>query len=192
MKAKHRIVGLVMFMFLTFSFLNAQEYKLLLSESKLTVDGTSNLHDWTIEAKTMSGTAGFTVSGTDITALKNLTFVVEVEQLKSGKKGMDQNTFKALNSSKYKTINYKVTKVLKVAKNTNGTFLIETQGDLTINGVTKKITQNFTAKLIANKIQLTGKQTLNMTHYSVKPPTALLGTIKTGESVTINFSVVYQ
>ncbi len=192
MKAKHRIVGLIMFMFLTFNFLNAQEYKLLLSESTLTVDGTSNLHDWSIEAKAMSGTAGFTVSGTDITALKNLTFVVEVEQLKSGKSGMDKNTFKALNSSKYKTINFKVTKVVKVTKNTNGTFTIETLGDLTINGVTKNIGQAFTAKLVDSKVQLIGKQTLNMTQYSVEPPTALLGTIKTGENVTINFSVVYK
>ena len=105
---------------------------------------------------------------------------------------MDKNTFKALNSSKYKTINFKVTKVVKVTKNTNGTFTIETLGDLTINGVTKNIGQAFTAKLVDSKVQLIGKQTLNMTQYSVEPPTALLGTIKTGENVTINFSVVYK
>jgi len=27
-----------------------------------------------------------------------------------------------------------------------------------------------------------------MTHYGVEPPTALMGTIKTGEEVTINFN----
>lgn len=192
MKTQYKLLNVLLFMFLTFNFLNAQEYKLLLSESKLTVDGTSNLHDWSIEAKAMSGAAGFTVSGTEITALKNLTFALEVEQLKSGKSGMDKNTFKALNSSKYKTINFKVTKVVKITKNSNGTFAIETLGDLTINGVTKNVAQSFTAKVVDSKVQLSGKQTLNMTHYSVEPPTALMGTIKTGESVTVNFNVTYK
>ena len=169
-----------------------EEYSVANNESKLLVFGTSNVHDWEIEAKAMSGKGIFTWEGNHLKEIKGLNFFVEVEQLKSGKKAMDSNTFKALNSEKHKTINFKLVKIIKITEGDANQFTIETQGDLTIAGVTKKITQIFQAKLIGKKILLSGKNKINMTHYSVKPPTALMGTIKTGEEVTIDFKVIYN
>lgn len=169
-----------------------EEQSVANNESKLTVFGTSNVHDWEIEAKAMNGKGIFVWEGSDLKEIKGLNFIVEVEQLKSGKKAMDANTFKALNSDKYKTINFKLIKVIKISEVAGNQFTIETQGDLTISGVTKRITQIFNAKPIGKKVLLSGKNKVNMTHYSVKPPTALMGTIKTGEEVTIDFKVVYN
>lgn len=169
-----------------------EEYSVANNESKLLVFGTSNVHDWEIEAKAMNGKGLFTIEGNDLKEIRGLNFFVEVEQLKSGKKAMDNNTFKALNSDKYKTINFKLIKVIKITEVATGQYSIETQGDLTIAGVTKKITQIFQTKIIGKKILLSGKNKINMTNYNVKPPTALMGTIKTGEEVTIDFKVVYN
>lgn len=170
----------------------AQESKLILPESKLTVFGTSNLHDWEIEAKGMSGKAAFIIDGADLTAIKSLDFAVEVEQLKSGKSGMDENTFKALKSKTYKTINYKLVHVSKISETTAGSFVVETQGDLTIAGVTKRINQTFAVKIVGKKAIFSGKTKIDMTAYEIKPPTALMGTIKTGKEVTIDFKVTYN
>lgn len=185
-------------LFLTLLFLSswntlkAQDQKVVLAESKLTVFGTSNLHDWDIEAKAMSGKANFVFESNVLTDIKNLDFAVETEQLLSGKSGMDSNTFKALNSKKYKTINYKLTNVTKVSKVNANTYLVEAQGDLTISGVTKSITQNFTVVVSGKKLILSGKTKINMTQYKVVPPTALFGTIKTGPEVTVDFKVTYN
>lgn len=175
-----------------FTSLVAQDSKVVLAESKLTVFGTSNLHDWEIEAKAMSGKSSMAIEAGNLKAIKSLDFAVEVEQLKSGKSGMDKNTFKALNSNTYKTINFKLVKVTKISEVSKGNFTVETQGDLTISGVTKRINQTFTVKIIGGKAIFSGKTKIDMTVYGVKPPTALMGTIKTGKEVTIDFKVTYN
>jgi polyisoprenoid-binding protein YceI len=175
-----------------FNNLIAQESKVVLAESKLKVLGTSNLHDWEIEAKAMSGKSTMTIEANELKAIKSLDFAVEVEQLKSGKSGMDDNTFKALKSKSYKTINFKLVSVTKITKTAENNFTVETQGDLTIAGVTKRITQIFTVKLSGKKAVFSGKTKIDMTVYGVKPPTALMGTIKTGKDVTVDFKVTYN
>ena len=169
-----------------------QDSKVVLSESKLDVNGTSNVHDWTIEAKAMSGKASVTLDAGDLKAIKSLDFSVEVEQLKSGKSGMDKNTFKALKSTSHKNITFKLVKVIKITTISDNNYTIETQGDLTIAGVTKRINQSFTTKLIGKKMVFTGKQKIDMTVYGVEPPKALMGTIKTGKDVTVDFKVTYN
>lgn len=170
----------------------AQESRVVLSESKLTVFGTSNLHDWEIQAKAMSGKSTLAIEASDLKAIKSLDFAVEVEQLKSGKSGMDDNTFKALKSKTYKNITYKLVNVAKITEASGGNFTVETQGDLTIAGVTKRINQTFTVKLVGKKAIFSGKTKIDMTAFEVKPPTALMGTIKTGKEVTIDFKVTYN
>lgn len=172
--------------------INAQESKIVLSESNLVVDGTSNVHDWTIEAKSMSGKSSITIEVGDLKAIKSLDFSVEVEQLKSGRSGMDNNTFKALKSNTYKTINFKLVKVLKITTHSNNIYTVETQGDLTIAGVTKRINQSFSVKLNDKNVVFTGKQKIDMTLYGVEPPKALMGTIKTGKEITVDFKVTYN
>lgn len=183
------LVGLLFF---TTSNFIAQESKINLAESKLTVFGTSNLHDWDIVAKAMSGKANFNFESNVLKDIESLDFSVESEQLVSGKSGMDSNTFKALNSKKYKTINYKLTKIVKITKVSANTYTIEAQGDLTIAGTTKNITQVFTAVVSGKKVVLSGKTKITMTQYKITPPTALFGTIKTGPDVTVDFKVTYN
>lgn len=173
-------------------FANAQEFKVNLAESKLVVDGTSNLHDWTIDAKSMGGKATFSIESGDLQEIKNLDFVVEAEKLVSGKSGMDKNTFKALKTSVNKKIIFKLIKVNKITAQTKNVYLLETQGDLTVAGATKRINQSFTIRLLGKKIIFYGKQKIDMTLYGVEPPTALMGTIKTGKDVVVDFKVTFN
>lgn len=168
-----------------------QETKVMLPESKLTVFGTSNVHDWTVEAKAMKGVANFTVESNALKTISKLNFSVEVEQLKSGKKGMDDNTYKALKSKSYKTIDYSVVKVNAITPSGNN-FTVETSGDLTIAGVTKRVNLTFTATVSGKKVTLIGKHKIDMTTFNVEPPKALMGTIKTGKDVTVDFKVTYN
>jgi polyisoprenoid-binding protein YceI len=61
-----------------------------------------------------------------------------------------------------------------------------------VAGTTKKITQLFNLKIKDKKISIQGKTKLNMTTYNVVPPVALMGTIKTGEEVVVDFKATYN
>ncbi len=175
-----------------FQFATAQDLKLNTAASELTVFGTSNVHDWDIKAETMSGTAQFTMENNEITNVGKLQLSIVAESLKSGKSGMDKNTYKALNTSKHKNITYEMTSCLEVKKITASTYEIKTRGNLTISGVTKQVPLTFKAAVDGKKVTLTGETDLKMTTYNVEPPTALLGTIKTGDGLTIKYKAVYN
>ncbi|RAR72518.1 YceI family protein [Flavobacterium aciduliphilum] len=182
-------LGIVLFIS-NFGF--SQDSKVNMAESKLVVYGTSNLHDWDIVAKAMAGKASFDLDNNTLQNIISLDFSVESEQLLSGRSGMDENTFKALNTKKYKTINYKLTKVLKIIKTTANTYSVEAQGDLMIAGTTKNITQNFIVVVNGKKVSFSGKTKITMAQFNITPPTALFGTIKTGPDVSVDFKVTYN
>lgn len=188
-----KISQLLAIAFVSFtSFVVAQETKLNTTESKLTVFGTSNVHDWDVKAEKMSGVAVFETEGETLKSIKSLSFTVVAESLKSGKGGMDKNTYKALKTDKHKNIKFVLTNVSKITANANGTYTVAAQGNLSLSGVTKKISQNFTIKSSGSKFTISGKHTIDMTVFGIEPPKALMGTIKTGKEVTVDFAVIYN
>ncbi|MEY2693260.1 MAG: hypothetical protein RIT03_1651 [Bacteroidota bacterium] len=186
------IISSALFFLPIINGVNAQECKLNLAESKVKVFGTSNLHDWHIDGKMMSGKGNFILADGVLKSIESLTFIVESEQLKSGNSIMDNNTNKALLTNKFKTINYKLTAVTKINLLSENNYSVVTEGDLMIAGTTKKITQLFNLKIKDKKISVQGKTKLNMTTFNVEPPTALMGTIKTGAEVVVDFKVTYN
>jgi len=157
--------------------------------------GTSTLHKWEMDARTVEGEAHFVFKPgkeDEIVSIKSLFFALEVKDLKSDSKGLDKNAYKALKSDEYKDIHY-ILKSAKVSPEKDGKYLLETHGKLTIAGVTKEIMMD--VYCIINKdgtITCTGSDKLNMTDYNVKPPTFMLGAMKTGDAITLDFTLVYK
>ncbi|WP_224484855.1 YceI family protein [Robertkochia aurantiaca] len=164
--------------------LKAQEYKLDDSSSEMIIYGTSNLHDWEIDAEDQDVKL---LMGESDNSIKDLEVIVGVKGLKSGKGGMDKNTYKALDADDHENIRYKMKEVKTISEKGAGTWAIETAGEMTISGVTKMVTVPFEMKVDGNKVILTGEKSLKMTEFNVEPPTALFGTITTGDEVTIKF-----
>lgn len=170
----------------------AQETKVNNSNSSLTIFGTSNIHDWDMKAEKLSGVATFKMEDGKLSGIDKLNFLVEVEGLKSGKSGMDKNAYKALNTKSHKNVTYTLSRVNKVTETGNNTYTLETTGNLKVAGETKQVPIKFTAKTSGNSVVLSGKMNMNMTHYKVDPPKALMGTVRTGEELTIDFTVQYN
>ncbi|MFA0960487.1 YceI family protein [Roseivirga sp. BDSF3-8] len=158
--------------------------------SKLTIAGTSTLHDWTMEATEIRGSA--TIRKTEGTMdVQNLTLTIPVKGLESGKGSMDKNAFEALEYKRNPAITYRLEQVNGVTK-VEGGYLLSSTGTLTIAGKSRRINMDVRASLDGNGYLFSGKVPLKMTDFGVDPPTALLGSIKTGNEIDIIFNVRYQ
>lgn len=158
------------------------------------LSGTSTLHKWSMNAQSFSGNAEFDFKpGTtsQLSSIKALSFSLVTQNLKSGEKGLDKNAYKALKTDQYKNILYTLTSASVQAEKDNK-FPIKTMGNLTIAGVTKPISMDVYCMVNTDgSITCTGSDKLNMTDYQVKPPSFMLGAMKTGDAVTLDFTLVY-
>lgn len=156
--------------------------------SSVKIIGTSTLHDWESIVEKTDAKIVFE----DITTAKieTLNVKVDVNSIKSGKKTMDRLTYKALKAEEYPTILF-VFKNAKIVNQTDEFITLDLNGDLTIAGVTNNVNVTTKVNKKGKDIYLTGKHQLKMTSYGVTPPKALLGTIKTGDEITIDFSLKF-
>lgn len=172
---------------LTFGSLQAQNtYKV--KAIKTTISGTSSLHDWTSESTQGEVTAALELQDKTLRQLKSLQVKIPVASIKSTKgKMMDSKTYEAFKSDKNPNIIYKLSSI-KLSGQDNLT--LEASGQLTMAGVTKPIELSVRGKILpGGDIQFTGSKKLNMKDFSMEPPTAMMGTIRVGEEVTVAFDL---
>lgn len=167
----------------------SQEFNLNNQASELIVSGTSSLHDWDAKAEQQKGQLVLELSKQ--LKIQKLTLEVTSESLKSGKGSMDKNTYKALKTDEFKDITFKFTGLKEATALDNGNYKVKVSGNLCVAGVTKEISLNFNLHVAPNKFTLKGEKSFNMTDYGIKPPKALLGTITTGDEITIKFNTVF-
>jgi len=159
----------------------AQKMESKLSESKMSIAGTSTLHDWESVVEDFKATC--TTKDGDIVAA---SFEAEVESIKSGTRAMDQNTYKAMKSDQFPTISFTSTSVKSEENH------LDVSGKLTIAGKTKTIQMKLNReKWSEESLTVIGSYTLKMSEYGIDPPRAMLGTIRTGDEVTISFNIIF-
>lgn len=154
-------------------------------DSYITISGTSTLHEWTMtskEGKTQA-TFEFNEHGTPA-RLNSLLVSVRSESLKSGHSAMDKNAYSTLNTDTHKTIKFSMVSATIV--NTK----IQCEGDLTVSGVTKRITLEANCKVLSNQSMLcSGTKKIRMSDYAIEAPTFMFGTVTTGDEITVSFNV---
>lgn len=163
---------------------NAQATYQITDASKMVIKGTSSLHDWESDVTKLQGQAEVRLQGQQ-PSFQNLNLTVPVKSIKSGKSSMDKNTYEALEEDQHPTIQFSLNEIESIS---NGK--IKATGDLTIAGQTKPVTLNADYQLQGqDQISLQGSYALRMTEYDIDPPTAVFGTIKTGDEITIDYNL---
>ncbi|MHA6278708.1 YceI family protein [Salinimicrobium sp. CAU 1759] len=185
------VIGSFLMMVFSATPLVAQTFNVNNGASSLKVEGTSNIHDWEMNAKELQGSMKVQMEDGQLVQLDQLQFAVIAESLKSGKGGMDKNTYKALNTDDHKRITYELASVKNLDCTSKTSCKITTNGVLTISGTKKNVEVIFDAKVAGDKITLTGNKKIKMTEFKVDPPTAMFGTITTGDDVNIKFQTVF-
>jgi polyisoprenoid-binding protein YceI len=166
---------------------------LLSKDYTVTILGTSNLHNWNETVGTVLGDGSVTWNDDGSFDLNAINLKMQVRSIKSDMGSiMNNNTYKALKGETNPEIDFTLNTPVKSIKAGSIATTISAKGTLTIAGVTKPI--DMQVKVSApNHGYLTfeGSQTVKMSDYGISPPTALLGTLRTGNEITINFKTEF-
>lgn len=176
--------------------------------SKVSIEGTSTVHDWITEGKIIGGS--FEVEPafrTDLT-LKSVQFLqgkalppnvevfIPVTSLKStvlaGREKMDEVMREAMRATENPRITYKLTSmtVKDPPPESGSPVKFNTKGQLQVAGVTNTIEMEVTMeRLDGDRLKFSGTKSVKMTDFKIAPPAPRLamGLIKTGDEVKIRF-----
>lgn len=158
----------------------------------LIVSGTSNLHDWTANVEKVNGNFKVKVDDSKIIAVSAFELKVDATSLKGSKGGiMNTKIIDALDAKKYPSITFKSGSGNVIEK--SGTYKVTSNGILTIAGKSQNISVDASGKILPNgDLEFTGTKKLKMTDYNIDPPTAMLGTMTTGDEITLTFKIVLK
>jgi polyisoprenoid-binding protein YceI len=165
-------------------------------ESKLWIDGTSNLHEWSCKATTLDAAIDLDpalaaqVASAPPKALKRVQVKVPVKSLKCNHNGMDGNVYKALKADASPEISYILATFEAAPGEAKDGFTLHTVGTLMIAGVENKLEMDVAAtRLSDGSVSAKGVVPIKMTDYGIQPPTAIFGRLKTGNEVKVNFEL---
>ena len=157
------------------------------------IEGTSTLHDWKMEGTTIGGTvtAPPIEQWTSTEPPRDASVTIPVTSIKSEHAKMDKLMAEALKAGANPTIRYELTEAGLAQP--GASFVLATRGKLTIAGVTRDVEMQIAGTRNANgTYTLTGQLPIRMSDYGIKPPTAMMGTIKTGNDVKVTFRWVVE
>lgn len=172
--------------------ITAQElYTLNANESTLLVEGTSSLHDWEMRAETMAASLKLTKDDNQIRDINDVSFSVDTKAIQSENSIMNNKTQDALKSDKYKQIRFELKSVSGINTSSSGISGFAS-GTLFIAGISKPVEFPFKMEKTGNNsLLVSGNEKIKMTDFGIDPPTAMLGTLKTGDEVTVKFELEF-
>lgn len=192
MKAHRITLALLTLALVAFSTttVNAQQAFKSNGKSVITLNGTSTLHDWTMQARSFTTNAQFAVGANNtLDGISGLTLVLPVVNLKSEKDGLNENAWETLEYEDHKNIVYKLTSA-KVTPAGGTKYQIAATGNLTIAGVTKPVSMNVTATANADgSFNATGSLPIKLSQFNIERPSFMFGTMSVGDAMTLSYNV---
>lgn len=163
-------------------------------ESRLWFAGTSTLRSWDCKAPSIQAAIDAEADAPAAVldgrkAVRSVDLTFPVAALDCENRTMNNHMRTALNATEHQTIRFTLSGYsLARAATTTGTL----DGTLMINGQTRPITVPVQFANAAGALRVTGRYPLAMTQWGVEPPRLMMGTMKVGDTVTINFDLLLQ
>jgi Uncharacterized conserved protein len=185
MKTLQLLTITVLVLLIQVNYLAAQSFTTKVNKASVT--GTSSLHDWESTIEKLECSGSYSLANSTLADVKGVVVKIPVTSLKSTKgKMMDNKTYDAFKHEKNPYIIF----TLNTQKIHQANSTIDVQGNLSMAGTTKPVSFTLSYKLLPNgALQVTGSKKLTMTDFKMEPPTAMMGTIKVGNDVVVNFDL---
>jgi hypothetical protein len=166
---------------------------LTLAAAKVSIAGTSNIHEFTASTTDVRvtrlalangvGGPGLLAAVVNPGAVEAFEIAVRAATLSSPKEGLDKNMHKALKVDQFKDITFRLTRL-------EAKPALRAIGMLKIAGVEKEVAFDLKTAATATALTITGEVPLLMTDYGITPPKAMLGMLKTDPKITVKFETV--
>lgn len=192
---KIRILSFVsVLFFVTTVNSGGQTFELSRKSSMISVTGTSSLHDWEMTLDNFVSDVQFVMDGSTLKSIGKTVFICKPTDIKSDNSLMDKKAYAALKAESFREIKFSMTTVSELVSG-NDKFSGNLSGNLTLAGNTRKVSIPFSGTTSdaggARKIEIKSKVDLAMTDFGISPPTAMMGALKTGDKVTVIFSLQF-
>jgi polyisoprenoid-binding protein YceI len=173
----------------------AQTAPLAMDTARVTIAGTSNIHNysaWTdtvrVTAVKLAATVNTDTFWDDVVkpgGLEGFEVAIPAATLTSRDGGLDKNMYKALQVEQHRNITFRLARLERASS--GGLLGV---GTLRIAGVDREVVLTLNTERRDAALVVKGQLTLLMTDYGIKPPTAMLGMLKTDPKVTVTFETV--
>ena len=105
---------------------------------------------------------------------------------------MNKNTYEAMEADTYKLVSFSSHLPAALVEKSPGVYEALLKGKLTISGTTKMIEIPIQLYKAQKGYTLEAEKDIHMVDYKIEPPTALFGTITTGETVDVIFNLTHN
>jgi polyisoprenoid-binding protein YceI len=188
--------GLAIALWAVSGALTSAQTPLAINSARVTISGTSNIHAYTasttavrvVRAQVASAVAGpdFWTAVLEPGVVEAFEVAIPAATLTSPREGLDKNMHKALKVQEYAEITFRLVRLERAS----GEGRARAIGVLRIGGVEKTVALDITTTRKESTLSVEGSLDLLMTDYGIKPPTAMLGMLKTDPKVTVTFQTV--
>ncbi|WP_291854886.1 YceI family protein [Marinilabilia sp.] len=168
--------------------IEAQNLSLTGTSNSVVVSGTSSLHDWEMILSGFKASTVINKQDDGSVVLDNAVFTADANNLSSDNSLMDKKAHEALNAKKAPEISFRQSDAVTIPA--GGAKSFNMKGDIKIAGQTKSVSIPVSVKSQNNgTLQVKGTLPITMSDYQMEPPTAMFGTVKTGDEVKVNFNL---
>ena len=180
-----------------------------IASSRVTMEGTSTIHDWTVEGRVIQGElivhelepsslwTNNDAASQALTPTPRVHIEIPVGSLKSDKSGLNKKMYEALKAQAHPMITYRLeTAAIKTGRTADeddsGVVLtVDTRGVLTVAGVDRTVEIPMQVKRLPDdRLEVSGETSLRMTDFGIDPPRAMLGMLRTGDTVHVHWTWV--
>jgi polyisoprenoid-binding protein YceI len=171
----------------------AAEGPIAVNTARITIAGTSNVHDFSAATTQATvtrvqfapETAGeaFWERMQKPGALAAFDISIPAGTLKSEKEGLDKNMYKALKTKEHPEITFRLARLEGTAGSLKAT------GTLQIAGVEREITLPLKTTHTGALLNVTGQIDVLMPDYGIAPPKAMMGMIKCDPKIKVTFEL---
>ena len=161
-------------------------------DSRLWIEGRSNVNQFECRADSYSGDATIYDEG-NVNEQTEMNLEIEVAGFDCGRDRMNRDFRNALKASSVPKIIFRFGEVLNMQPlaDDDNTIRFNVMGYLTVAGVTQQITFDMLGYFLSDeRIRAVGSKQIKMTDYEVEPPSAMLGLVKAENELTVHFDLL--
>lgn len=176
----------------------AQTYTISES-STMTILGTANVRDWDAEVTSISGEVTLRPvdeldwSQAEASWFEQVEISIPVSEIDSDSRRMNRSMHEYLREDDYPEITYSLSEAHQFVISDNPGYQLKLSGIVQAAGESLEIEHDVEIQELENGgFRVSGSQDLNMTDFGIDPPTAVLGTVRARDEMTIEFELILE